>query len=99
MDTLDQIRLPEGLLQKIDRAALHRLHGFRDSAMAGNEDDRDGDAAITKMLLQFQAVHARHSVIKDQTAQACFVIGCQKGLGGFEGLTVQAAQVQSAGQR
>jgi hypothetical protein len=42
--SIQKILVAERLREKLDGAALHRLHGHRNVAMPGDEDDRESDA-------------------------------------------------------
>ena len=39
LNTVEEVLIPEGLRQELNRAPLHRLHRHRDVAVPGDEDD------------------------------------------------------------
>ena len=56
----EQGRLFEGLFKKLDGSGLHRLDRCGYIAMAGQNDDRHGNAALCHRSLDFQAIHVGH---------------------------------------
>src|SRR5262245_29809543 len=63
-DGAQQPVLLERLLDEIERAFLHRLDRHRHVAVPGEEDDRDVDAALEKLLLEREAGHPWHAHVE-----------------------------------
>src|SRR5690606_19746692 len=81
--TIHQFRLAEWFFKKIDGTAFHRLYGFRDAAMSGDENDRRRITVRSQVLLKFQPGHVGHSLIQYQAGDPIPVVAFKKfGSGG-----------------
>src|SRR5207248_7580020 len=76
--SIQKILVSERLREKLDGAALHRLHGHRNVAMSGDEDDLGFDARRGEIALKIQAASPWQSHIEDQTGRAIRQFGSQK---------------------
>ena len=58
--------IAERLRQELDRAPLHRLHGHRNIAVPGDEDDRDVDVCRRELSLKIETALPGQSDIEHQ---------------------------------
>ena len=63
--------VPGPAFQEVDRAHLHRLHGHRHVAVAGNKDDWQSDLVLNQLPMQFQAAHPRHRHVETRQPGCC----------------------------
>jgi hypothetical protein len=86
LDQAEQLFFLEGLLDEVHRALLHRRHGHRHVAVAGDEDHRQRALAFEQAVLQFEAAHAVHADVGDQAGHFARVEAREEGLGRVEAL-------------
>src|SRR5215471_8280035 len=59
LNCVQQVLSTERLGQKLHRACLHGLYRHGNVAMAGDEDDRNGDVRFTQLALKIQSAEVR----------------------------------------
>src|SRR5690606_39099027 len=65
---VDEHLISNGLREEVYSTRSHRLHGHRDVAVPGEEDDWLGVAAIGHLTLQIEPTCSRHPHIEDEAA-------------------------------
>jgi hypothetical protein len=66
IDGVKQILGAEWLCQKLYRTILHRLHGHRDIAVTGNEDNREPNVCRREVALEVKATSAWQSDVQHE---------------------------------
>ena len=67
---IQKILVAKRLREKFDGAALHRLHGHRNVAVSGDEDDRKTDARRGEIALKVESAPPRQSDVEDEAGRA-----------------------------
>ena len=75
-----------GAADEILGAFLHRRHGHRHVAMAGDERDRQRRTALEQAVLQLEAAHPVHPDVGDQAGDLARIEARQERLGRVEAL-------------
>ena len=78
LDGVEKFLITERLCEKLYGTALHRLHGHRNVAVRGDEDDRNLLVRSSKVALKLKTALPRHSNVEHQTARAIRRFGTQK---------------------
>ena len=99
LNAVDQILVPEGLLQEIKGSVLHGFDRHGDIAVSGDEDHGNHGAAQVELLLQLEAAHSRHAHVECQTTRLLRVIASQELLRGGEHSRSQANRFDEQPQR
>ena len=94
LNGVEQLLVAEGLGQKLHGPGFHRLHGHRDIAVAGDEDNGHGHVARRQPLLQLQPAEARQPHIEHQAAGHIRARAAQELLRRREGLDPQPHRPQ-----
>src|SRR5205814_877427 len=68
VNRIQQVLVTKGLGQKLDRAGFHGLHGHRNIAVTGDEDDGNAQAGVSQLALKIQTVNSRKSYVQNQAA-------------------------------
>ncbi len=97
LDALHQPFGRKGLGDEIIDAALDRLHGHGNIAMAGDQHDRQIGILRLQPAEQFQPVHARHADIGDDDAGIIGRDGQQRRRTGADGIDGETGQHQRLG--
>ena len=87
----------DALFQKILRSVAHRLHGRRDVAVTGQEDDRQRVRSPSERSLQVEPVHLRHLQVGDHAAGRVGVALREKFRAGRKRLHRKTARPQHSG--
>src|SRR5690606_11086936 len=67
-DRIENGLLIERLLDEVDGARLHRFHGQRHVAVAGDDDRRQAWRVLLKAVQKLDAGHVGHTHVGDETA-------------------------------
>jgi hypothetical protein len=67
-----------GFSQEVDGSGLHCLHGHRNVAMTGQENDRLPVTVCSEMVLQVEAARSRHPNVEDQASGSAQCIRLQQ---------------------
>jgi hypothetical protein len=94
-----EIRLINGLGEKIDRALFHPGDGHFDIAASGEEDDRQIDACLGKPIPQIESTTAYQLQIQEHACGAGGSAALQKFAGPSECSHFPAARFQQTAQR
>ncbi|MNY35843.1 hypothetical protein D3C86_1702800 [compost metagenome] len=78
LDQAQQFFLVERLLDEVQRALLHGVHGHGHVAVTRDEHDGQRRLALDQPVLQFQPGHAAHADIDDQAGNFARVVARQK---------------------
>ena len=78
LDSIEEVLITEWLREELDGTALHRLHGHRDVAVRGDEDDRELPVRRGKLALKLKAASPRHSNVEHQAGRAVRRLGLQE---------------------
>lgn len=85
----------ERLLDEIERAVAHRLHGHRDIAVAGHEHHRNAGAERLAMRQHVEPAGARQAQVADDHAVEIGVDPADRLLGAGVGLDLEAGKLQA----
>src|SRR6266481_3430041 len=64
LNRVQQVLVAERLGQELDRSSLYRLHGHRDVAVSGDEDDRNVNVRRRQLSLKIETTSAGQSDIE-----------------------------------
>src|SRR5271167_1381045 len=96
VDRIQQVLVPEGLGEELDRARLHGPHRHRNIPVTGDENDGNPDARVSQFALKVQATDARKSHVQDQATWPVRMLAAQELLRRRKGLGTQANRLQHA---
>src|SRR5579863_1473263 len=69
LNRVQQILIPKGLRQKLDRARFKSFHRHWNVAVRGDKDDRDFNADFRQLSLKIESTHLGQSYIQNQTTR------------------------------
>src|SRR6202020_2520032 len=75
---LQHLLVPEGLLNEVDRARLHRLNRHPDVAVAAHQDYGKPIVTVRERGLKLQSARPGHSDIDDDAARSVRYVGGEK---------------------
>src|ERR1700756_1756087 len=78
LDRVDQVLITEGFGQKLNRAALHRLHRHRDITVPRYEDNRDLGIRSRELALKIQTAPPRQSDVQDKAGRTVRAVGFEE---------------------
>src|SRR5271169_1629065 len=96
VDRIQQVLVPKGFREELDRARLHGPHSHRNISMTGDEDDGNLDARVGQLPLKVQAAHALKSHIQDKATWPLWMLAPQELLRRCEGFGTQAHRFKHA---
>src|ERR1700759_580673 len=69
LNAVEEVLIPKGFCEELDRAPLHRLHRHGDVAVPRNEDDRQFPVRSRELSLKIKTALSRQSHVEDQTGR------------------------------
>jgi hypothetical protein len=96
MNGIQQVLIPKGLGEELDRAGFHGFHGHRNISVTGDEDDGNPQAGVRQLALKVQTVNSGKSYVKNQATWTVGLLAAQKILRCRKGLGLQAHGLQHA---
>src|ERR1700759_3527255 len=94
LNAVEEVLIPEGFCEELDRAALHRLHRHGDVAVPGDEDDGKFPVRCGKFALKIKTALLRQSHVEDQARGPIRRIRLEKIGDGREKLSFQSDRSQ-----
>src|SRR6266851_3856273 len=66
VDRIQQVLVPKGLGQELNRSGFHRLHCHWNIPMTGDEDNGNADARVSQLALKVQTIDTRKSHVQNK---------------------------------